>query len=246
MHVGKFLGALILALSLFFLGLQFKGLEIEAAGVRALTVTLLTVLYVIRIKNKHPFFFLFLVFFAISEILNYVTWVVNLDFTSEIDYFYYIGNGLYILAYLFLIARIALAMNFRKAFLKFPIQIGLLAILGIFFVYFVSDTTRKELTLNEYYLELMYNAVVMFLMAIALVSYMYRDDKKSMNLLIGAICIMFSEVIQLAYFYIADINLLNVLCSMFLVFAFLFFYLQCRLKHREIIDYNHQDAHVSE
>lgn len=246
MHVGKFLGALILALSLFFLGLQFKGLEVEAAGVRALSVTLLTILYVIRVENKHPFFLLFLVFFALSEILNYATWVVNLDVIPEIDYFYYLGNGLYILSYLFLITRIALAMNFKKAFLKFPLQIGLLAILGVFFVYFVSDTTRKELTQNEYYLELLYNAVVMFLMAIALVNYMYRDDKKSMNLLIGEICIMFSEVIQLAYFYIADINLLNVLCSMFLVFAFLFFYLQSRLKHREIVDYNHQDAHVSE
>lgn len=246
MHIGNFLGTLILVLSLFFLGLQFQGLEIEAAGVRALSVTLLLFLYVIRIKNKHPFFFLFLIFFSISEILNYITWVINLDLTPEVDYFYYIGNTLYILSYLFLIARITIEMNFKKAFFKFPIQIGLLAILGFFFVYFVSDTTKKELTNNEYYLELLYNAVVMFLMAIALVNYMYRDDKKSMNLLIGTICIMFSEVIQLAYFYIAaDFNLLNVLCSMFLVFAFLFFYLQSRLKHRKIIDYQQQqDIHV--
>ncbi|WP_040253696.1 hypothetical protein [Psychroserpens mesophilus] len=247
MQIGKFLGLIILVLSLFFLGLQFKGLEIEAAGVRALAVTLLLFLYVLRIKDKHPFFLLFLIFFAISEILNYVTWVVDIDISSEIDYFYYVGNSLYIIAYFFLIARIAVDMNFRKAFLKFPVQIGLLAILGLFFVYFVSDTTRKELTINEYYLELLYNAVVMFLMAIALVNYMYRDDKKSMNLLIGTICIMFSEVIQLAYFYIAaDFNLLNVLCSMFLVFAFLFFYLQSRLKHRKIMDYQqqHQDIHI--
>lgn len=247
MQIGKFLGAIILVLSLIFLGLQFKGLEIEAAGVRALTVSLLLFLYIIRIKNKHPFFLLFLIFFVVSEILNYITWVINLDVSPEVDYFYYIGNSLYILSYLFLITRIAVEMNFKKAFQKFPVQIGLLVILGMFFVYFVSDTTRKELTNNEYYLELLYNAVVMFLMAIALVNYMNRDDKKSMNLLIGTICIMFSEVIQLAYFYIAaDFNLLNVLCSMFLVFAFLFFYLQSRLKHRKIIDYQqqHQDIHI--
>lgn len=245
MQIGKFLGAIVLILSMIFLGLQFKGLEIEAAGVRALTVTLLLFLYVIRIKDKHLFFLLFLIFFAISEILNYFTWIINIDVSPDFDYFYYIGNLLYIISYLFLIARIAIEMNFKKAFLKFPIQIGLLLILGMFFVYFVSDTTRKELTINEYYLELLYNAVVMFLMAIALVNYMYRDDKKSMNLLIGTICIMFSEVIQLAYFYIADFNLLNVLCSMFLVFAFLFFYLQSRLQHRKIIDYQqHHDIHI--
>ncbi|MFK7783245.1 hypothetical protein [Psychroserpens sp.] len=246
MQIGKFLGALILALSLFFLGLQFKGLEIEAAGVRALSVALLTILYVIRVKNKHPFFLMFLVFFTISEIFNYVTWVVNFDITPEVDYYYYIGNSLYITSYLFLIARIAITMNFKKAFLKFPVQIGLLGILGLFFVYFVSDTTKKELINSEYYLELFYNAVVMLLMAIALINYMYRDDKKSMNLLIGAICIMFSEVIQLAYFYIVDFLILNLLCSMFLVFAFLFFYLQSRLQHRKMIDYDHQDVHVPE
>lgn len=244
MQIGKFLGALILALSIFFLGLQFKGLEIEAAGVRALAVVLLTFLYVIRKKNKHPLFLLFLVFFAISEILNYITWTINFDIAPDIDYFYYIGNSLYIISYLFLIARIAVSMNIKKVFLKFPFQICLLFILGLFFVYFVSDTTKKDFSYNEYYLELLYNSVVMLLMAMALINYMYRDDKKSMNLLIGAICIMFSEIIQLAYFYIADFNLLNVLCSMFLVFAFIFFYLQSCLQHREIVDYNQQDIHV--
>ncbi|MCB0383401.1 MAG: hypothetical protein KDD05_08925 [Psychroserpens sp.] len=243
MNIGKFLGILILGLSIFFLGLQFKGLEVQAAGVRALAVTLLLFMYVLRIKNKHPLFLMFLIFFVASEILNFVTWIIEPDILPEIDYYYYIGNLLYIIAYLFLIARITFGLNFKKAFMKFPIQIALLMVLGLFFVYFVSDTTRKELTTNEYYLELLYNSVVMFLMAIALVNYMYRDDKKSMNLLIGTICILFSEVIQLAYFYIADFNLLNVLCSMFLVFAFLFFYLQSRLKHAKIKDYLHQDLH---
>ncbi|WP_431135440.1 hypothetical protein [Psychroserpens mesophilus] len=246
MQIGKFLGALTLVLSICFLGLQFKGLEVEAAGVRALAITFLTVLYLIRVKNKHPFFLLFLIFFSVSEIFNYVTWIINLDISSEVDYYYYIGNTLYIISYLFLIARITVSMDVKKAFLKFPIQIGLLTILGLFFVYFVSDTTKNELTYNEYYLELLYNAVVMFLMAMALVNYMHKDDKKSMNLLIGTICIMFSEVIQLAYFYIADFNLLNVLCSAFLVFAFLFFYLQSRLENRKAVDYSHHDAHVSE
>lgn len=243
MQIGKFLGALILALSIFFLGLQFKGLEIEAAGVRALTVTLLTILYCIRIKNKQALFLLFLIFFTISEILNFITWTINLDVSPNVDYYYYIGNGLYITAYLFLVARIAVGMDFKKAFLKFPVQICLLLALSLFFVYFVSDTTKKDFSYHEYYLELLYNAVVMLLMALALVNYMYRDDKKSMNLLLGTICIMFSEIIQLAYFYIADFNLLNVLCSMFLVFAFLFFYLQSGLKHGKIVDYKQQDVH---
>lgn len=247
MLIGKFFGALTLALSLFFLALQYKGLEIEAAGVRALAVTFLTLLYVIKVTNKHPLFALFLIFFSIAEIFNYATWIVNFDLSSEIDYYYYVGNALYILSYLFLTARIVVGMNLRRAFVKFPIQIALLTILSLFFVYFVSDTTRNEIIENDYYLELFYNAVIMLLMGLALINYMFKDDKKSMNLLIGTICIMFSEVIQLAYFYIAEeFNLLNVLCSMFLVLAFLFFYLQSRLENREIVDYSHQDIHVSD
>lgn len=247
MQIGKFFGALTLALSLFFLALQYKGLEFEAAGVRALAITFLTLLYIIRVKNKHPFFLLFLIFFSVSEIFNYVTWIVSFELYPETDYFYYIGNVLYILSYLFLIARIAVGMNIKKAIVKFPLQIVLLLILGLFFVYFVSDTTKNEVSNNDYYLELFYNAVIMLLMALALVNYMFKDDKKSMNLLLGTICIMFSEVIQLAYFYIAEeINLLNVLCSIFLVFAFLFFYLQSRLENRESVDYTRQNTQISE
>lgn len=247
MQIGKFFGAITLALSLFFLALQYKGLELEAAGVRALAVTFLTLLYIIRIKNKHPLFLLFLVIFSISEIFNYATWIIDFDLNSEIDYYYYVGNGLYILSYLFLISRILVGMDIKRALVRFPFQIVLLVILGLFFVYFVSDTTKNEIVNNDYYLELFYNAVIMLLMALALVNYMFKDDKKSMNLLIGTICIMFSEVIQLAYFYIAEeINLLNVLCSIFLVFAFLFFYLQSRLENRESVDYTRQNAQISE
>ncbi|MEY8848720.1 hypothetical protein AB9K26_07885 [Psychroserpens sp. XS_ASV72] len=242
MQVGKFLGALVLALSLFFLGLQFKGLEVDAAGVRALTVTLLTILYLLSVKKRHPLFLAFLIVFTISEILNYATW--NFTLETDVDYFYYIGNGLYITAYLFLIARIILPLEMTKAISRFPIQTALLTILGLFFVYYVSDTTRNELLYPEYYLELLYNSVIMFLMAVALLNYMYRDDKKSMNLLIGTICIVFSEVIQLAYFYISDMNLLNVLCSMFLVFAFLFLFIQSKLEHRPILRYQQQDVNV--
>ncbi|NRA92861.1 MAG: hypothetical protein HRU26_09310 [Psychroserpens sp.] len=237
MQIGKFLGVLIIALSVFFLGLQFKGMEAEAAGIRALTVALLTILYYVSVKKRHTLFAAFLITFTVSEIFNYFTWNTSTVNELALDYYYYIGNCLYILSYLLLSGRILMPLEFKKAVGRFPIQTGLLILLGLFFVYFVSDTTRAELDTSQYTLELMYNAVVMFLMTVALINYMYKDDNKSMNLLIGTICIMFSEVIQLAYFYISDLNLLNVLCSLFLVFAFLFFYLQSLLEYREARSY---------
>ena len=73
MQIGKFLGVLIIALSVFFLGLQFKGMEAEAAGIRALTVALLTILYYVSVKKRHTLFAAFLITFTVSEIFNYFT-----------------------------------------------------------------------------------------------------------------------------------------------------------------------------
>ena len=241
MYLSKIIGIVLILLSILFLGLQSQALEIHASGVRALAMVMLTILYFIRVKNKQIFFLLFLIFFTAAEILNYVTWVRDFDFSNNVDYFYYIGNGLYIMSYSFLIARIFVGVNMFKAMSKFFVQTLLLMVLGIFVVYLVTDTTRGELTNSQYMLEFTYNAVIMSLMGLALINYMHKDNKKSMNLLIGTICIVFSEILQLAYFYVADSNILNVLCSLFLVAAFAFFYLQSRLENEQTMAYETQN-----
>ncbi|WP_204345447.1 hypothetical protein [Psychroserpens algicola] len=248
MYLSKILGTVLILLSILFLGLQSQALEIEASGVKTLAMILLIVFYVMRVKKKHILFLMFLVFFTIAEFFNYITWVINFDFSEEIDYFYYVGNILYILSYTFLIARILVSINMSKAVTKFPIQSLSLLVLGIFVVYLVTDTTREELTSSQYTLEFTYNAVIMILMSLSLLYYMAKDDKKSMNLLIGSICILFSEILQLAYFYVAeDFNVLNLLCSLFIVMAFLFYYLQSRLHHKEVVSFipqNQQNLEV--
>jgi hypothetical protein len=67
-------------------------------------------------------------------------------------------------------------------------------------------------------------------LSVGLINYMYRNDNKSMLFLIGSICIVFSEIIQLAYFYIIKSNDLGFIYSLFLVLAFVFFYLQSQLE----------------
>jgi hypothetical protein len=240
MHLSKIFGFVLILLSIVFLGLQSQALEIEASGVKALAMTVLTILYLVRVKKRHALFLMFLVFYTIAEVFNYATWVKNFDINKEVDYFYYIGNVLYIMSYTFLIAMILSGINMTKAITRFPIQSLLLIILGVFVVYIVTDTTKGELDSSQYTLEFTYNAVIMILMSLSLLYYMIKDDKKAMNLLIGSICILFSEILQLAYFYIADFNILNVLCSVFLVMAFVFYYLQSRLQHQNVVEYVEQ------
>lgn len=242
MNISKIIGVILILLSVLFLGLQSQALEVEASGVKSLALLLLTVIYLMKIKNKNLLFLMFLIFFTIAEIFNYVTWIQNMDIDPYVDYYYYIGNALYILAYTFLITRIITNFNMTEVLRRFPMQILLLLGLGVFVVYLVTDTTKNQLDLPEYALEFTYNAVIMVLLSVSFLNYMYRDDKKSMNLLVGSIFILFSEILQLAYFYIAaDFNVLNLLCSVFIVAAFLFYFLQSRLKHEDIVEYDLQE-----
>jgi hypothetical protein len=66
----------------------------------------------------------------------------------------------------------------------------------------------------------------MILLSVALINYMYRNDNKSMLFLIASIFIVFSEIIQLAYYYILPDNNLSFVYSLFFIIAMLFFYLQ--------------------
>ncbi|MCL8007464.1 hypothetical protein M8845_08495 [Gelidibacter japonicus] len=231
MSIQKLLIAVLIVLSVVFMGFQIYELEVEAAGIRALMLILLTALYYIRVKNRRLFFFLFLITFAIAEILNFIGWLVPIVPIDDLDYMYFIGNSLYILSYSFLIVRILSSMNLLEIVRKLPFHLLILIVLDVFCVIVVTNTAMDRLNYYEYLVELVYNSVIMILLTVALINYILKNDKKAINLLIGSIFIFFSEIIQLAYFYVSNINLLNVFCSLFLVLAFVFFYLQSRLSY---------------
>ena len=206
-------------------------------GVRSLGMIALTGYYLIKTENKALVFLMFLVIFTIADITNFLTWDFMLTDPGAIDYWFYIVNSLYIMAYLCLITRIVGNWNYREIMKEYRYQILLLIVLSVFFVYMVTYTASAGLSAFSFSVDLIYNTIIMVLLDLSLINYMFRDDNKSMNLLLGAIFIVFSEIIQLAYFYISDIQLLNMAYSLFLVFAFIFFYLQSQLAYREKIDY---------
>jgi hypothetical protein len=125
-------------------------------------------------------------------------------------------------------------------FLQLPVPIIILIVLDVFCVTLVTDTAEHQLTFYEYALEFVYNTIIMILLSVALINYMYRNDTKSMLFLVASIFIVFSEIIQLAYYYILDDNNLGFVYSLFFVVAFVFFYLQSQKEFtgpiREYID----------
>lgn len=218
--------------SLLFIGLQVMKYEMYASFVRAAIVILFTILYYYQTKTLRSYFFLFLATFALADIIGLSFWFIELS-KSNFDYTYYVCNSLYIMSYVFLIIMVLKSMNLRDVIMKLPAHIVILVVLDIFCVTIVTDTTKQELSIYQYSLEFIYNAVIMSLLTISVINYIYKVDKNSMNLLIGSLFIVFSEMIQLAYYYVLEINVLNVLCSLFLVIAFLFFYLQEILEETE-------------
>jgi hypothetical protein len=229
MRLERILEVTLVAIGLIFLGFQILDLEVEAAGARAMLVVLLTVLYCLKVQSKRLFFFLFLLCFSLGEIFGFSSYFVKFNVDTSINYFYYIVNGLYILSYIFLIIRVLMDMDIKNIIKKFWIHFIILIILDILCVVILTDTTEKRFSNVKFSLEFLYNAVIMLLLTFAMINYMSKNTQKSMNLLLGVIFIFFSEVIQMTYFYISTINILNVMCSLFLLLAFLFFYLQARI-----------------
>ena len=231
MIIQKIFIGLLVILAVMFLGFQIFDLEVVASGIRAVLLVFLTLLYWHNAREMRYLFLAFLISFTIADIAAYLNWVMPRVSENGINFAYYIGNLLYIIAYSFLIIEILISMNLVEVVKKYAFHILILILLDVFSVVVVTDTAMSKLTNHEYYLEFVYNSVIMILMTMAVINYIHKDDKKALNLLLGSIFIFFSEVIQLAYFYISDNKILNVLCSLFLLLAFLFFYLQSKLTY---------------
>ena len=231
MITNKIIKVVLLLFGVAFVLLQSFALEIEGAAVGTLMLVLLTFLYYRYTDNKNNYFLWFLIAFSLAQLLSYIAYYGPELEKQQTDYFYYVANSLYIISYMLLLIKVLVKLDLKTVFLEFPISIIILIVLDVFSVSIVSSTTENVLTGYQYTLEYTYNAVIMTLLSVALINYMYRNDNKSMLFLIGCICILFSEILQLAYYYILESNDLGFIYSLFLVAALIFFYLQSQIAY---------------
>jgi hypothetical protein len=234
MKVSKILLGLIIVLIIGFIIFQIFNLNQMATILRSLILPLVTVLYFLETRDKKSYFFYFLLLYSIPELVEPFISLSDSELIGNIRY--YAGNILYVSAYIFLILEILKLMNLKKIFKRFPAPIVILVALDVYSVILVSDTSFSSGYFEgifENIIEIIYNITIMLLLTITVINYMNRHTKKAMNLLVGAICIVFSEVIQVAYYYISDENILETFYSILLVFAFFFFYLQSSMSYAE-------------
>lgn len=224
----------LVILSIVFIGLQLMQYEMLASFTRASILILLVLIYGIKRENINNYFFMFLATFALADLIGLSYWYFISQPETSFDYVYFICNSLYILSYLFLIIKVLKSIDIKDVIIKLPAHIVILLVLDIFCVTIVTDTTKAEFDVYHYAMEFLYNTVIMSLLTLSVINYIYKVGKKAMNLLVGSLFIVFSETIQLTYYYILeDNNLLNVLCSLFFIIAFLFFYVYSNQEETE-------------
>ncbi|RED45894.1 hypothetical protein [Seonamhaeicola aphaedonensis] len=241
MYKSKALVSLVLIIYLLFTVYGFMGNENVAFTLDSLILPSIAVFYFLFIKQKTAFFTLFLVCYAGSDLIGLLV-----DYIPESEHYYlvydldyYIGNSLYVTAYVALLIEICKKLNVLHIIKHFKIHLIVLTILSAWVVYVLQKTIVNTLTnSSEYYLELAYNIVMLLLLSGALLNFFCRDNQKSLYLFLGALCIVFSEVIEVAYIYIAQRNLLNFLSTTLTLSAFYFF-----CKQISILDTKEEELH---
>jgi len=231
MYKSKVLIGFVLMCYILFAIFEFSGNEMIAFYFDSLIVPLITIIYILFVERKSKLFLMFLICYSLSDILGIVVDRMPYDESLLLYNFeYYAGNALYIIAYMFLIIKIGKSLNFKHVVKYFKMHLMVLSVLNVYLLYVLHAIINPNLVLeSDYYLELTYNIVLLLLLSIALLNYFYKDNKKSLYLFLGALCIVFSEVMDVAYIYVAQRCFLNFLSTTLTLGAFYFFCQQSRL-----------------
>ncbi|WP_242085102.1 hypothetical protein [Aestuariivivens sediminis] len=198
-----------------------------AYKVSSLLSPAITILYFLFVKKKTIPVSLFLIFFSTSDIMvlfaRYIPYEIN----------YFLGNGLYVAAYIALLFEICRRMCITHILRNLKIHLVVLTALNVYIVYVLQHVVTEHIVstmTGEYIMELTYNIVMLVLLSSSLLNYFHKDDKKSLLLFIGSLCIVFAEVIGVAYMYIANEGLLNFISTTLYLLAFYILFWQSKVK----------------
>ena len=241
MYKSKVLISLVLILYVLFVFFEFSGKYDLSYYLDSLIIPIITLIYLLLAKRKNRYFLLFLVFFTIGDLFFLIIDFLPLEESSMLFTLnYYIGNSMYIIAYLFLFIKIVKSVCLFHIIKNYKIHLLVLTVLNTYLLYVLQVIVKPNVTLSTgYYFELIYNIVNLLLLTVALLNYFYRDNQKALYLFLGVLCLVFSEVIDIAFIYIAQRTVLSVLATSLSVVAFLFLFEQSKLLDNSREEENH-------
>ncbi|MFH4965850.1 hypothetical protein V8G69_12685 [Gaetbulibacter sp. M235] len=233
MSKSKIMVGLVLLVYISFVAFQFNSSNYFAASLDAILLPLITLTYFINNPKPELFFSLFLICYSIADLIGLSAKFDN-DFIPY-SYYYYIGNGVYIVAYLVLLVKILRSLSFLHIIKNFKLHIIVLMGLNVYIAYVLQVIVNPyvEMT-NEYFVEIIYNVSMLLVLSSSLLAYFYKDDRKSLFMFLGSLAIVFSEVIGVAYMYVDQQNLLNFISTSLTLLAFYFYCQQSSFNNEEI------------
>ena len=224
----KVLATIIGSIYTLFVYFLFSNLLGYADNTSAFILPVLALAYFCNVEKENwsLFFILFLVLYSISDLM------ILISDKLPFYYDYFIGNALYILAYISLSIEIGRNISFTYILKNYIFSVIVLFILNCYIGYKISQIINPYLEFgSEYLTEIMYNVSMLMVLSLALLNYFCNDSKKALYVLIGAICILFSEVLSVAYLYVSHQSVLNFFTITLKLIGVYFFYGQAKLKY---------------
>ena len=202
---------------IIYLVLKTLGFQDISYIVRALLLPLVTLMcYQRSLHKKRSYFFMFLIVFSISEIIN-----TTIYFIPDSNFQYY-DTAAYIIALFCLIRELFSEIKWGDLFKRFYIYFVFLSIMSSIYLYYFSSVLSYNMTPLEFYLILFKNALLTFIVCLTLINYCYVLNNKTLFLFIGMTGLLFSEVFKIVYVTITDAFLYNLVSSLLLIIAFYF------------------------
>jgi len=205
---------------------NFKSLE---EWILMPVVPVFAVLYFVKNKVKSSRFSVFLIAYSLGAAIQ------PLDLETYPSLMYYLGNGLYMLAYIFLLLELLKTMSFKVVIKKLRSQLLILIALNVYLIYNLTTSIIPAIFSEKYgsgvfMMEIIYNVLLLLILSLALLNYLENENKKTLILFIGCSFIVVSEFLLLGYYYLLESYFLNYFSSILYVVAFSLLYFQSDLK----------------
>src|SRR5690606_21543051 len=101
-----------------------------------------------------------------------------LESDQAFDIYYIIGNSIYIVAYILLLLEVVKGLDLKSVVKNYKLYLIILGLLNVYIVYVLLSIVNPVLNNgNLIFIELIYNIVMLMLLAFSLIAYFYKDNK---------------------------------------------------------------------
>lgn len=194
-----------------------------------LVFPLFAYLYYSQTKQTNHYFGFFLIGFSLVEILKIV-------FYGNDTMAYYVANYLVIATYASLIIFLVKDFNFKLLFKQFKLHLVVLLFFNAYIIYVLNQMIMQDAQLSVYSLdfiiEVAYNVLILLVLSLSLIHYLYHETKQGLLLFLASVCIVFSEMVQVAYLFISSEYLLQIVYFALIGVGFYFLYEYIKIKYK--------------